>query len=87
MRLLDSINSNTEFIQSNLKLLYNLEQVLLTNQNFNLLSTNQAVRVLSLYAHAQELSSGKRFSILERVVRLIDERMSELEEQDVLKLQ
>lgn len=86
VRLLDSINSNTDFISSNLKLIQNLESVLLRNQNFKLLSIDQSIRILSLYAHAQEIASEKRFNILDRLVRMVDERIQELEEQDVLKL-
>ena len=86
VRLLDSLNATKDGLQSMIKLVLGLEQILIRSNNYQLISTSQAVRCLGIFAHAQELSN-KRFTIIDRLVRSVDSKIDELEEQDVLKLQ
>jgi hypothetical protein len=86
VRLLDSLNATKDGLSNMIRLVQGLEGILIKSNNYQLISLSQAVRCLGIFSHAQELSS-KRFSILDRLVRSIDSRIEELEEQDVLKLQ
>jgi GMP synthase PP-ATPase subunit len=68
------------------KLIQDLEKLLKSHNNLNLISLGQAVRLLKIFSYSAEVNN-KRYSILEKLVKIIDTKVEELEEVDVLNLQ
>lgn len=50
-----------------------------------MLSMNQVVRLLKIFSYSQHLNHN-RHSIIEKLVKIIDSKIEELDEQDVINL-
>eukprot|EP00347_Sterkiella_histriomuscorum_P010629 403375536 len=86
VRLLDSLMASNSGIAQLSRLVKSLETLLRQNENINLLSLSQVVRLLRIFSYSQQVNLQKHI-ILERLVKIIDSKIEELEEQDVLNLQ
>jgi len=54
-------------------------------ENFNMLSLQQTVRLLKVFSYSQHINLNKH-RIIEKLVRSIESKMDELEENDVINL-
>lgn len=61
------------------RLVRSLEGILKKNDNVNLLSLQQVVRLLKVFSYSQEVNLTKH-NIIERLVKIIDNKVEELEE-------
>lgn len=85
VRLLDSLMASEYGIEQLDRLVRKLESLLRVQDNFQLLTLSQAVRLTRVFAYSQQVNLHKH-RILEKLVKHIDSRLNELEENDAINL-
>ena len=85
VRLLDSLMSSDHGIEQLDRLMRRLEGLITAPQNFDTLNLSQAVHIIRAFAYSQHINLIKH-RIIEKLIRLIDGRLSEMEEGDAMIL-
>lgn len=85
VKLLDSILSSDNGIEQFDRLVKRFETLLQENDNFKILSPNQMVRLLKIFAYSEK-ANLHRHKIIDRLVKSLESRIAELDEGDVIQL-